>query len=293
MPAKVRPAISLRAMSSDEAKTTRAILLEAIEANPGVTEKQLGEITGFSTSKVTPNRIRLWEAGEIEPTTETGWRKAMVSRLKGVGWHVVEPERRDEVRQRAQTRRKRNAKSAEERARRAVEDLADPVVFRLYQQMMRDDPAKTQAGQRRRERVLRDREIEAEREAKRAKEDGQANADIKKKIALLWKARATVAAIDRHLLRERARVAEGGMQVISTADWMVVLRDVALILESMGSIWWNVRDLGDDLVCPVCGSAQKDHERHLMPFAVDAEAEEIDASGEDNAIVPDAEVVDT
>jgi hypothetical protein len=275
-------------MSSNDATTTRDILRETIGAHPGVTEKQLGEITGFSTSKVTPNRIRLWQAGEIEPTTESGWRRAMVSRLKGVGWRLVEPDRRAEVAERARTRRKRNAKSAEDRAQRAVEDLADPVVFRLYQQLTKENAPKTRAEQRRGERVLRDREIEAKKEAKRAEEDEQANADIKKKLALLWDARATVAAIDRHLIKERARVAAGGQQKISTTDWMVVLRDVALILESMGSIWRNVRDLGDDLVCPVCGSGQKDEERHLMPFVVDAEADEM---VEDEADIVDAEVV--
>lgn len=280
-------------MSSNEATTTRDILRETIGANPGVTEKQLGEITGFSTSKVTPNRIRLWEAGEIEPTSESGWRKAMVSRLKGVGWHVVEPQRRADVATRAKTRRKRNAKSAEERARRAVEDLADPVVFRLYQQMTKENPAKTRAGQRRQERVLRDRGIEARKEAKRAEEEREANADIKKKIALLWDARATVSAIDRHLIEERARVAAGGQQKISTADWLVVLRDVALILESMGSVWHNVRDLGDDLPCPVCGSAQDDEERHLMPFAVDAEAEEVGVAADEEPDVVDVEVIGT
>jgi hypothetical protein len=269
-------------MTDNEPKT-RDILLEAIRGTPGITEKQLGDVTGFSTSKVTPNRIRLWEAGEIEPTTESGWQEAMVSRLKGVGWRAADPERAEEVARRARTRRKRNAKSAEDRARRAAEDLADPLVFRLYQQLTKDDRTKSEAGQRRRERVVRDREMKAKKEAKQSQADGQANADIKKKITLLWDARATVAAIDRHLIRERARVAAGEPQQISTADWLVVLQDVALILESMGSIWRNVRDLGDDLACPVCGSRQGDHERHLMPFVVEAEVEE----------VVDAEVVGT
>ncbi len=280
-------------MSEDSgATTTAAVLLEAIRATPGVTEKQLGEITGFSTSKVSPNRIRLWLAGEIEPTSESGWRNALVSRLKSVGWHVVEPERKAEVAARAKTRRTRNAKSAEDRARRAYEALADPVVFQLYQQLTKQDPGNTRAGQRRRERVLREREIEAKRDAKRADQEKQASADIKRKIALLWDARTTVAAIDQHLIKERARVAMGDPQLISTADWLVVFRDVALILESMGSVWHNVRDLGDDIPCPVCGSAEGHEERHLMPFAVDSDAEEV-VSGEEEADIIDAEVVGT
>jgi hypothetical protein len=278
--------------TSEVTPTTRDILRQTVQANPGVTEKQLGELTGFSTSKVTPNRIRLWESGEIEPTTDSGWREALVSRIKGVGWHMVEPERKDEVAARAKTRRKRNAKSAEDRARRAFEDLADPVVFRLYQQLTKHNPADTQAGQRRRERALHEREVEAKREARRAEQANEAGADIKKKIASLWESRATVAAVDRHLIRERARVATGEPQAISTADWLVVLRDVALILTSMGSIWHNVRDLGDNLPCPVCGSAQRSDERHLMPFTpIDADAEVVDRWDEDDAEIVDAEVV--
>jgi len=258
-------------------------LREAIAANPGITEKRLGEITGFSTSKLTPTRIRLWEAGEIEPTTETGWRRAMVSRLKEVGWKLVEPERRAEVAARAKTRQKRNAKSAEERARRAAEDLTDPVVFRLFQELTQSDAAKTRAAQRRRERTVREQEVLRRREAKQAERDRSASADFKKKLTLLWDARSTVAAIDQHLLDERARVAAGEPRRISDMDWVIALRDVVMILQSFGGIWKNIRDLGDDLPCPVCDAPQVDEERHLRPFVIDVEVEEEE--------IVDAEVV--
>ncbi len=271
-------------MSSTEATSTRHVLRKAIEAHPGITEKELGDLTGFSTSKLTPSRIRLWEAGVVEPTTEAGWRQAMISRVKDVGWQIVGPGRRDEVATRAKTRQKRNAKSAEERARRVAEDLADPVVFRLVQQLTRDKPAQTQAGQRRRERTLRQKEMEAKADAKRAEREKRASADFKKKLALLWDARSTVAAIDQHLIEERARVAEDRARKISNVDWAIALRDVVMILQSLGSIWRNIRDLGDDLPCPVCGAPQQHDERHLKPFAIEGEAEEI---------VVDAEVVST
>lgn len=256
---------------------------EAIASNPGISERQLGELTGFSTSRLTPSRIRLWEAGEIEPTTEAGWKQAMVSRLKDVGWQIVERERREEVAARARKRQKRNAKSVEERARRAAEDLADPVIFRLYQMLIQNDSADTRAGQRRRERTVRQHEAQRKKEARQAERDRAAGADFKKKLALLWDARSTVAAIDQHLIDERARVAEGRPREISDMDWLIALRDVVMILESFGSIWENIRDLGEDLPCPVCGAPQIDEERHLRPFAIDVEVE-------DEEIV-DAEVV--
>jgi len=268
---------------SDEQKSTRAILREAIAATPGITEKQLGERTELSTSRLTPSRIRLWEAGEIEPTSETGWREAMVSRLKGVGWQLVAPERREEVAARARTRQKRNAKSVEERARRAAEDLADPVVFRLFEELTRHNPAETRAGQRRRERTVRQQEMLRKQEARRVAREKTASADFKKKLALLWDARSTVAAIDQHLIDERTRVAEYEPRKISDIDWLIALRDIVMILESFGGIWKNIRDLGDDLPCPVCGAPQVDDERHLRPFAIDVDVEEEE--------IVDAEVV--
>jgi hypothetical protein len=268
---------------SNEVKSTRDVLRKAIASEPGITEKQLGERTGFSTSKLTPSRIRLWEAGEIEPTTEAGWTAALVSRIKEVGWQVVEGDRQAEVAARAGTREKRNAKSVEQRARRAAEDLADPVVFRLFQELTKRDPANTRAGQRRRERTVRQQESLRKQEAKRAERERTANADFKKKLALLWDARSTVAAIDQHLIDERARVAEGSERKIGNRDWVTALRDVVMILQSLGSIWWNIRDLGDDLPCPVCGAHQAQEERHLPPFVLDLEVEEEE--------VVDAEVV--
>jgi hypothetical protein len=273
-------------MSSIDQKPTREVLRDAIAANPGITEKALGELTGYSTSKMTPSRIRLWEAGEIEPTTELGWKRALANRVKTVGWRAVEG-RHEEVAARAKTRRMRNAKSAEQRARRAAADLADPVVFRLFQQLTKSNPAQTRAGQRRRERTLRQQEMLRKQEAKHAASENLANADFKRKLALLWDARSTIAAIDRHLIEERARVAADTPRKISDADWLVALRDVVLMLQSFGSIWRNVRDLGDDLPCPVCGAPQNVAERHLKPFSIDADAEE-----EDEEIV-DADVVTT
>ncbi|HEY2477791.1 MAG TPA: hypothetical protein VGI17_03595 [Solirubrobacterales bacterium] len=264
-------------------KSTRDVLRDAIASEPGITEKQLGERTGFSTSKLTPSRIRLWEAGEIEPTTEAGWTAALVSRIKDVGWQVVEVHRQAEVAARAGRREKRNAKSVEQRARRAAEDLADPVVFRLFQELTKRDPANTRASQRRRERTVRQRETLRKQEAKRAERERTANADFKKKLALLWDARSTVAAIDQHLIDERARVAEGSDRKIGDRDWVTALRDVVMILQSLGSIWWNVRDLGADLPCPVCGAHQAQEERHLPPFVLEVEVEDEE--------VVDAEVV--
>lgn len=254
-------------------KSTRDILREAIGAEPGITEKQLGERTGFSTSKLTPSRIRLWEAGEIEPTTEAGWKAAMVSRIKDVKWQLADPDCRADVADRARSREKRNAKSVEQRARRAAEDLADPVVFRLFQELTHRDPANTRAGQRRQQRTVRQQEMLRKQEAKRAEREKSANADFKKKLALLWDARSTVAAIDQHLIDERARVAESRERKIGDREWLTALRDVVMILQSFGSIWRNVRDLGEDLPCPVCGAHQIQDERHLRPFAIDVEVE--------------------
>lgn len=274
---------------TSEQKPTREVLRDMIAANTGITEKQLGERTEFSTSRLTPSRIRLWEAGEIEPTTETGWHDAMVSRLKDVGWQIVDPERRAEVAARAKTRQKRNARSAEERARRAAEDLADPVVFRLFQELTQQDLADTRAGQRRRERTLRQQEMLRKREAKRVERENTASADFKKKLTLLWDARSTVAAIDQHLIEERTRVAAERPRKISNIDWAIAMPDVLMILGSFGSIWRNIRDLGDGLPCPVCGAPQAHGERHLKPFAIDAGAEEDIADAEEEIV--DAEVV--
>jgi len=159
-------------------------------------------------------------------------------------------------------------------------------VFRLFQQLTKDKPAETRAGQRRREQTLRQQEIRRKQEATQAERENAANADFKKKLVRLWDARSTVAAIDQHLIEERARVAEDRPRKVSDIDWLIALRDVVMILQSLGSIWRNIRDLGDDLPCPVCGASQTAHERHLKPFTVDIEAEDQDD-------VVDAEVVTT
>jgi len=254
---------------------TRDVILEAITDNPGISEEKLTKLTGFSTSKLTPSRIRLWEGGLIEPTTEAGWKKALVSRVKNVGWQVVPTERRDTVAARAKTRQKRNARSVEARAARIVDDLRDLTVHRLVMKIL-DQQGVSGRHQRRNEEALRKQGALRKREAKIAERNKAANADMKKKLANLWDARSTVAAIDEHLIEERARVARGEPRRIDDADWLLALRDVLMILRSFGSIWNNVRDLGDNMPCPVCGNPDRDHQPGLRAFAIDADAVEED-----------------
>jgi hypothetical protein len=259
----------------DAPMSTRDVLQAEIAAHPGITERRLGELTGFSTSKLTPSRIRLWEAGEIEPTSDIGWKHALANRVKDVGWQVVESERRQAVGARARTRAKRNAKSIEARAARIVEDLRNKTVHRLVMKML-DGQDLSVRHARRSEQALRKQEALRKREAKRSAEANAADADMQRKLALLWRARSTVAAIDNHLIEERARVARGEPRRVADASWLIAFRDVLMILKSFGGIWDNLRGLGDDMPCPVCGAQPTREELQLRGFAVDADAEEDD-----------------
>jgi hypothetical protein len=270
------------AFVDEKPRRTRDVLLQLIRDKPGLTEKELGELTAFSTSKLTPTRIRLWEAGEIEPTTEAGWKRALVSRVKAVRWQIAPAERREAVAARAQTREKRNAKSVEARATRIVDDFRDPTVYRLVMKLL-DQEGLSSRQARRGEDALRKQESVRKRAARQAERDKSANADMQKKLALLWDARSTVAAIDDHMMEERARGVRGEPRRISDEDWLVALRDVLMILQSFGRIWENVRDLGDDMPCPVCGAART--AEHRLPAFV------IDADGDYEDDLADAEVI--
>jgi hypothetical protein len=255
--------------------------MQLIRENPEITEKQIGEITGWGTSKITPTRIRLWEAGEIEPSSDQGWKDALANRPKNVGWSVVQDQAaRQDIGERAKTRPARNAKSAEERAKRIVADLEDPTVNRLVLAMTKDG-AGSRRAQRHVEQTLRKQHMERRQQARQAERDKGADADFKRMLKHLWDARGAVAAIDAHLIQERARVAN--------AEQRVIPDDIRTIIKSLGSMWQNVRDLGDpNERCPVCGVAQVDDTRHLRAFAMDAEVVEISDSDEE---IVEADVV--
>jgi hypothetical protein len=233
--------------------------------------------------------MRLWLAGLIEPDTEDGWTKALANRIKDVGWHlVVDVDRREDVAARARTRRERNSKSAEQQAKRIVEALEDPTVNRLVLAMTKDTPGSAR-GQRHAAKALRKQHVDRVQQAKNAARDKAADAEFKRMLKHLWDARGAVAAIDAHLIQERARVANGEARRIANQDWLVALNDVRTIIKSFGSMWQNIRDVGDpNEPCPACGAPQIADDRHLRAFAVDSSAE-IDTDGGEGIV--DADVV--
>lgn len=231
--------------------------------------------------------MRMWLAGAIEPNSEEGWARALARDFETVGWQVVEdPKRQAAVAERAGARTRRNAaRSAEERAQEIVEGLEDQVVHRLVQQMMKGG-AGSEKAQRRAEQTLRKQHTKRRQEAKQAEREKSVDAEFKGVLKQLWDARGAVAAIDAHLIEERARVAAGQSRRISNWDWVVALRDVRTIIQSLGSMWQNVRDLeGRAEPCPACGATSDDGHRHLQPFVIDVEAVE-----EDDDII-DADIV--
>ncbi len=265
-------------------KSTRDLLLETIERHPGIAREDLIRLTGLPSGAVDPSRIRLWEAGLIEPNDDAGWEAALANRIKAVGWRVVaDPARREEVGARARGRKKRNANpSAEQQAQTIVEALRDPTVNRLVQEMTKDGAASRRA-QREAAKALRAQAVARKRAAQEVAHEKTAQAEFKRMLDHLWTARLAVGAIDSHLIRERARVANGESRRISDADWATALNDVRTIVKSLGEMWQNVRDLGArDEPCPACGALQIDEERHLGAFVVDVDAED----------VADAEAVD-
>lgn len=271
-------------MATFEQASTRDALTSAIRENPGVTREQMITITALPSGVVDPARIRLWERGLIEPDSDRGWADALANRVKSVGWQFVEDlERRADVASRAATRTRRNAKpKAEERARKVVEALQDPTVARLVAQMTNDGQGSAKAL-RRADQSLRAQHMARLKDARQAEREKTANADFKRMLAHLWDARGSVGSIDRHLIAERARVANGERPRIQPEDWITALNDVRTIIKSFGTMWQNVRDLGaDEEPCPACGARQIDEERQLKEFAVEADADEE---------VTDAEVV--
>lgn len=264
-------------------KTTREILLATISEHPGITREDMLARTGLRSGVVDPARIRLWEAGLIEPDGEGGWNSALRNRIKRVGWRLVEPERQEEVRDRAHSRQRRNAKpSAEQQARLIVDALQDSTVNRLVRQMTKDGTGARRA-EREAAKALRARAISRKRDASEAEREKAADSEFKRMLAHLWDARLAVGAIDSHLIRERARVANGEAQRISSTEWSTALSDVRMIIKSFGEMWQNVRDLGEqDEPCPACGLRRIGESHQIGAFAVD---------GEDEGIV-DAEVVE-
>ncbi len=266
---------------------TRDQLLKAIEDNPGATRKQLMKLTELPGSKADPARMRLWLAGDIEPDSEAGWEAALARDFRDVGWRAVEDSSaQQEVASRASTRTPRNAtKSAEERAREIVNALGDRVVNEMVQEMLKNGAASPKAQKRAKE-ALRKKASERRQEAKQAERDRAADLEFKRVLKQLWDARGAVAAVDQHLIEERARVAAGEPRRIVDWNWLVALGDVREIIMSLGGIWQNVRDLADaNEPCPACGAPTRPEERHLPPFVIDVDHEEIVDD-------PDEEVVD-
>jgi len=276
-------------MITDQTKSTRDKLLEVIGAKSGITREEIIATTGLPSGAVDPSRIRLWEAGLVEPASDAGWEEALANRVKGVGWRLVEDSTHcAEVAARAKTRRKRNAKSAEERARRIVEDLDDLTVNRLVLAMTKDGVGSRRAG-RRVEQTLRKQHMDRRQQARQAERDKTADADFRRMLKQLWEARGAVGAIDTHLIEERARVAAGHPRQIPNESWMVAVSDVRTIIKSFGNMWQNIRDLADgDEPCPACGASQISEDRHLRAFAVDVLAEE---DGDEEIV--DADIVST
>jgi hypothetical protein len=278
-------------MVDSNGKTTRAILLETIEQNPGVTRADLLHLTGLPSGAIDPGRIRLWKAGLIEPHDEAGWDAALSNRVKQVGWRIVDDAaRRREVAERAGGRKERNAEpSAEQQAIKVVEALRNPTVNRLVQEMTRDG-AGSRRAQREAAKALREQAMTRKRAAAQVAQERNAEADFKKLLGHLWESRLAVGGIDAHLIQERARWANGEPRRISDTNWAMALKDVRTIIKSFGEMWQNVRDLGaQDEPCPACGAPQVDEDRHIGAFAIDVEAEEIfDAES-----IPTDETIDT
>jgi hypothetical protein len=279
--------------------TTRQAILAAISDTPGLTEDELRtdpRVAVVPPNGIRPGRMRLWLAGLIEPDSDAAWDDALANRVKDVRWRaVVDPEQQKVVSTRAAKRKSRIATSPEARARRIVDDMGDATIRRLVETMMAAGApsAKTQRGL---DQTLRKKHQERVQQARRAARDKTADADFKRMLRELWDARGAVAAVDSHLIQERARVANGERRRIADGDWVTALDDVRTIITSFGSMWKNVRDLRDpDEPCPACGAAQVGEERHLQAFALDGSAVEVESS--DVAVVDvgpeivDAEVV--
>lgn len=278
MPRGRRP-LRASAVQGDEtmptaSKPTREILIEAIRQRPGITRAELLDTTGLPSGAIDPARLRLWKAGMIEPTSESGWKDALNHRIKNVGWKCVEgQEQQAAVRDRAAARTERNAEpTAEEQAIVIVEALKDPVVNRLVLEMTKEGSG-SRRSQKRAKQALRAQEMARKREADKAARDGAANANFKRNLARLWDARGAVGAIDQYLVEERARVAEGSPRRISDLDWAMALNDARSIIKSFGAMWQNLRDIGGQSEpCPACGAVPAEPTRALGAFVIEAEA---------------------
>jgi len=268
-------------------KSTREILIETIRNRPGITRRELLDTTGMPSGAIDPARLRLWKAGLIEPTSESGWDDALNHRIKKVGWRYVEnPEQQAAVRDRVATRTERNAEpTAEEQAIVIVEALKDPVVNRLVLEMTNEGSG-SRRSQKRARQALRAQEMVRKREAEKAARDNAANANFKRNLARLWDARGAVGAIDQHLVEERARVAQGSPRQITDLDWALALNDVRSIIKSFGAMWQNLRDIGGQKEpCPACGAAPAEATRTLGAFVIEAEA--IDITDEEADVLAD------
>lgn len=265
-------------------RATREILLGAIDGKPGITRAEMLAETGLPSGVVDPARLRLWKAGLIEPDSEDGWKDALAHRIKNVGWCRVEnPDRQAVVRERVSARTERNAEpTAEEQAMVIVEALKDPVVNKLVLEMTKEDSG-SRRSQKRAAQVLRAQEMSRRREADDAARDKTANANFKRNLARLWEARGAVGAIDKYLVEERARVAQGSQRRISDMDWLLALNDVRSIIKSFGPMWQNLRDIGGrNEPCPACGAMPVEPTRALGAFGADGEVIEGIAIEEDD-----------
>jgi hypothetical protein len=278
-------------MDSDmKPKSTRDVLIEAIQTHPGITRAQMLSITGLPSGVIDPSRLRLWKAGLIEPDSDAGWEDALNHRIKKVGWCLVEEAgRQAEVRERVAVRTERNAEpSAEDQAAVIVEALKDPVVNKLVLEMTKEGTG-SRRSQTRAAQALRAQEMTRKREAEEAERADLANANFKRNLARLWDARGAVGAIDQHLVEERARVAGGGERRVSDLDWAMALKDVRTIIESFGPMWQNLRDIGGhNEPCPACGALSPEPARTLGAFAL----ETIDATAIEEEVL-DGESTET
>jgi hypothetical protein len=275
---------------TESASSTREKVLRAIREHPGIDRERLLALTGMTSGVMDPSRIRLWEAGMIEPNSSEGWEEALANRVKRVGWRVVEdPGARARVAARAKERKRRNAvPSAEERAASIVEQLDDPTVNRLVHEMTKGG-AGSKKAQREATKAMRARHLDRKQQAARAERDKVADAEFKRILAHLWDARGVVGSVDAHLIEERARVANGERRRISDHDWAVALRDIREIVKSFGEMWQNVRDLGSAREpCPACGAPQLDDVQGIGAFAIDVDGEYL---ADDDEV--DAQIVDT
>jgi len=245
-------------------------------AEESLTDFDLAMKLGLERGTAGKARLRLWEKGKVEPDN---WDLALtMKKTNTIRWFTVEPERWEEVKARAATRRVKRRRwsdlKIEERAQFILQGLSDPAVYGAVMEAQASQRVKGRATARRNESLAAKRQ-RLVREKKQAERERSAVLDFIKIASHLHEQVIVANGVKSFLLTDIGRYLNGEPTKIPPVKYAEVAEDLREVMGDVGIALQAVEAaLGiHDGTCPTCGAnvAPIEEERQLPEFVTDVE----------------------